>query len=1337
MKGPNPTKNLIAYLYLTLLFLPSAVLGLVFQEQSFHLYDYLSQNITTYDQLVDQIKVKRQGFVLGEFSASTSTSPIISNEPEDLSQSNQSTANHYLTESDNLSEQFVQRLALVENQLSDPDFLSSLKGDKGDVGPAGPAGASATSASIPTIQYIYANTIAQNSVEPHNVTSVAAMNLSGETLVVKKADIGEWVDLKGTLKVDGATTLGGSLEVLGAVSLDNGLNVSGATTLPTLNASTTNLGYLLIYNNATTTGSEYIGGDLTLAGSGSVAGDLTVVGSINQTIGSITGATTTVTGNFKVQDADTSPIFYADNNNHKVGIGTASPTSALTIKDINATYLDSTNLVTNGIFDTDISNWTDSGSGWEWNNGTAYHDNDPYDASSLSQAVTVEAGATYVLQYDVSDNTNWGGLIPSLGGQELEDNYYEINYNARYIFTAIASGQVTLSLIIEDYNPDWPDWQFNGRIDNVSFKKLINWSSDNSALKILDSNNTIIFDLRTDHLNESLFLGQGSGENNTGGQYNLSLGNQSLYSNTSGAYNLAIGYQSLYSNTTGSENVALGYQSLYNNATSTNNIALGYQSLYSNWGGYNNIAIGPSALHSNTSGYVNIAVGDSSLYSNTTGIYDTAIGTWALYSNTTGVSNVAIGNNALTSNTIAHYNTAVGMNAMSSTVSGGSNTAVGRSSLNDNITGTNNIAIGYDSSANNTSATSTTVIGTLAARGEADYSNQYTVFIGTESGYKVTTGSNNNTAIGYRSAYNLTSGPNNIFLGYKAGESLTTGSKNIVIGYDIDTPAVDSANTLNIGNILFGTGLTGSGTSIAGSVGIATSTPGGYYGEKLTVAGGTMITGTTTVGTSNTLVVNTNEGRVGIGTASPSRMLEINSGTSGDASLYLVADTDNNYEGDNPYIKLSSDQGAIQSILGATYINEDSEGNTYTGSLSNALLLGTLQNTSLQFGTNDNVRMTIDDTGDIGIATTTPWAGMKLAVDGSILVTGDIYKSGTAYVNPDYVFAEYFGNPYHEPIPADYEFLSLSDLEQYVKSNSHLPGVSFNGGPISIFESNRLNLEKIEELSLYIIELNNRLGLVESNTTLQDASTIPATPLEDIVVLNHPLTINGDLIVEGQSYFNQDSVGQAKILAGTTTVEIIFTDEYEYLPIVTISSYGSDLLDKNINYTVATTTAKGFIIKISTTTESDLTFNWHAFASPEAKLFVSDGTSQTVSLEVPISNFQFPNNIQISNPNLEITTPVEESYTAGVVAGDSTVSEEETTTEQPPTEKPTTEETPAEEPTAEEIVVEQPSEDPVPEAPVMGQTEELEISDTGIINDAAIDALVEKIQASLITLPTE
>jgi hypothetical protein len=88
--------------------------------------------------------------------------------------------------------------------------------------------------------------------------------------------------------------------------------------------------------------------------------------------------------------------------------------------------------------------------------------------------------------------------------------------------------------------------------------------------------------------------------------------------------------------------------------------------------------------------------------------------------------------------------------------------------------------------------------------------------------------------VGYRAGENITTGSGNTVLGYQAGNNITTGWENIIIGYDIDAPSATGFQQLSIGNLIFGTGLDGTGTTTSsGNIGIGTSTP----GAKLTVAG--------------------------------------------------------------------------------------------------------------------------------------------------------------------------------------------------------------------------------------------------------------------------------------------------------------------------------------------------------------------------------------------------------------------------------------------------------------------------------------------------------------------
>ena len=92
----------------------------------------------------------------------------------------------------------------------------------------------------------------------------------------------------------------------------------------------------------------------------------------------------------------------------------------------------------------------------------------------------------------------------------------------------------------------------------------------------------------------------------------------------------------------------------------------------------------------------------------------------------------------------------------------------------------------------------------------------------------------------------------------------------------------------------------------------------------------------------------------------------------GDASIFIEADTDNATEADNPFLKMSQDGGLVTSIIGhCGATDKDPENNTYTGAVSNNLLIGTLDSFGgVQIGTNDIVRITVESDGDVKLVST-------------------------------------------------------------------------------------------------------------------------------------------------------------------------------------------------------------------------------------------------------------------------------------------------------------------------------------------------------------------------------
>jgi len=195
--------------------------------------------------------------------------------------------------------------------------------------------------------------------------------------------------------------------------------------------------------------------------------------------------------------------------------------------------------------------------------------------------------------------------------------------------------------------------------------------------------------------------------------------------------------------------------------------------------GRENFAFGRAAAAAVNSGSNNIAIGSSALPSVTSGNSNIGIGYTSLYINQTGSYNVAIGNGAVRL-------------------------------ASGNVTG--NTGVGVDASFNITNANNyNTSLGYFAG---AYFQGSYNLFLGAETG---------------RLAGATAVGSYNTFIGYDVGDNAAAGAdNNILIGKQIDLQATTSDNQLSIGNLIFGTALDGTGTTISsGNIGIGTTTPGG------------------------------------------------------------------------------------------------------------------------------------------------------------------------------------------------------------------------------------------------------------------------------------------------------------------------------------------------------------------------------------------------------------------------------------------------------------------------------------------------------------------------------
>jgi hypothetical protein len=510
-------------------------------------------------------------------------------------------------------------------------------------------------------------------------------------------------------------------------------------------------------------------------GQANVAGSSVVVGATGQPANLIFAASSTIQGGGTGQLLTIGANNDAVNFGVNVGIGTSSPSSLLTLESAlnSGTTLRLSNSDTGG----HIWDFLSTGSVNAGGAGRL----DILDATagaarlSISSSGNVGIGTTTPGSiFSIAGVANWGAATTtyySSGGINLSGGCFAVNGAC---ITGGGGGTNYFTLSGNNlYNNSGTNIGINNTNPSYALdvSGFINTPSINGGYKI--DGNTILFASSTI---SGVFGGQGAGASIISSATSSSI--------TSSPFATAFGFQ------------ALG------NATSS---------------GYRSTAVGYLALKGSNA-ISNIG-------------RNTAVGYAVLQVDTTGSSNTGVGSNVLSANTSGANNAALGANAMALNTTGSNNMAIGSAALNNSVTGSNNTAVGNSALASNISATSSVAVGYNAANGNSiSYFNQGGTYVGYQAGFSVQTGSDYNSVFGYNAGYNITTGSNNIWIGGATSSTsvanLTTGSQNIVIGNNISLPSATASGQLDIANIIYGTGNTGTGSIVSsGNIGIGTTTP--------------------------------------------------------------------------------------------------------------------------------------------------------------------------------------------------------------------------------------------------------------------------------------------------------------------------------------------------------------------------------------------------------------------------------------------------------------------------------------------------------------------------------
>jgi hypothetical protein len=208
-------------------------------------------------------------------------------------------------------------------------------------------------------------------------------------------------------------------------------------------------------------------------------------------------------------------------------------------------------------------------------------------------------------------------------------------------------------------------------------------------------------------------------------------------------------------------------------------------------------------------------------------------------------------------------------------------------------------------------------------------------------------------------------------------------------------------------------------------------------------------------------------GKVGVGTSTPQLNFEV----VGNGQIIR-----NSNGGDYSTLRLYNNQNN-----GMRSLEMDYSGSGYTGPLVNGGPTGesgSLTTTGafpLVLGTSNTARIVISSSGDVGIGTKSP--DQKLTVKGKIHSEEVIVDLSVPA--PDYVFEQ------------NYSLTPLDEVQAFIAQHKHLPEVpsakEMEKDGVKVGEMEMLLLKKMEEMTLHMIKMNERLiALEQENKQLKN-----------------------------------------------------------------------------------------------------------------------------------------------------------------------------------------------------------------------------------------------------------